>query len=58
MYFLVASGFFLMNSVVRVAEPPCQGASGSPRMYFATTPASTTRVVPFMRPTVPVGSSV
>ena len=47
-----------MNSVVRLAAPPCHGAIGSPRMYFATTPASTTRVVPFMRPIVPVGSSV
>ena len=58
MYFFAASGYFLMNSVVRLAEPPCHGAIGSPRMYLATTPASSTRVVPFMRPTVPVGSSV
>ena len=58
MYFFAASGFFLMNSVVMLAEPPCHGAIGSPRTYFAITPASTTRVVPFKRPTVPVGSSV
>ena len=31
--FFVASGFFLMNSVVRLAEPPNHGAIGSPRMY-------------------------
>ena len=47
-----------MKVLVSVAEPPNHGAIGSPRMYLATTPASSTRVVPLSRPTVPVGSSV
>ena len=46
------------NAVVSEAEPPNQGAIGSPSTYLAMTPASSTRVVPFSRPTVPVGSSV
>ena len=58
MYFFASAGFFLMNSEVSEAEPPSHGAIGSPRMYLAITPASSTRVVPFRRPMVPVGSSV
>jgi len=47
-----------MKSEDSEAEPPNHGAMLSPSTYFEITPASSTRVVPFMRPMVPVGSSV
>jgi hypothetical protein len=58
MNFLAASGFFLMKSDDSEAEPPNQGAMLLPSTYWEITPASSTRLVPFRRPMVPVGSSV
>lgn len=58
MNFLLSSGCFFRKAVVSEADPPNHGAIGSPNTYLAMTPVSSTRVVPFNRPTVPVGSSV
>ena len=58
MYFLASSGCFLMKAAVKEAEPPNQGALGSPSTYLEMTPASSTLVLPFKRPMVPVGSRV
>ncbi|MNW69831.1 hypothetical protein D3C74_489390 [compost metagenome] len=58
MNFRLSSGCFFRKAVVSDADPPNHGAMGSPSTYLAITPVSSTRVVPFRRPTVPVGSNV
>ena len=46
-------GFLFQEHRGTVAEPPNQGASASPSTYFAITPFSSTREMPFSRPAVP-----